>query len=96
MLYISYNADIGSRIYVSPLPVSYITSERMSKTKSTKHDAFLSFAEPDSRLVEAVVKVFDVVGAKVWFAKKDLPKTGTIEWRQAIRQAIAKSKTLFR
>lgn len=55
--------------------------------------AFLSFASPDRRIVQALRDLFGVVDAKVYFALEELPRAGTPEWMEAIRSGISESSS---
>jgi hypothetical protein len=56
-----------------------------------RYTAFLSYADPDKSLVQELAKLFGQFGEQVFFAKVNLPMSGTPEWRRAIAEAVKES-----
>ncbi len=60
-------------------------------TQRKKHDAFLSFADPDRELAECLSNLFSELNKAPYFAPLDLPKAGTPQWQKVIISAIRQS-----
>ncbi len=58
---------------------------------SKEYAAFLSFADPDRDLVTCMFELLREVGLEAYFAPKNLPKSGSQPWKDAILQAIRNS-----
>jgi hypothetical protein len=59
--------------------------------KQARYAAFLSYADPDKSLVQELAKLFGQFNEQVFFAKVNLPMSGTPEWRRAIAEAVKES-----
>jgi hypothetical protein len=60
--------------------------------RKTTYAAFLSFADPDRELVEAIHDLFSLMDVNTFFAPKALPEAGSPAWRNAIIKGIHQSR----
>lgn len=65
----------------------------MSESKPKKYSAFLSYAEPDLDLAEALYNLLRSLLENPFFAARTLQRVGGKEWRQTVVDGIAQSAT---
>jgi len=59
--------------------------------KNKKYIAFISFADPDRNIAEALHNFFWELGEDTYYAPGQLPSAGSIEWKQAIIKGVKES-----